>query len=103
MGNEKMGSTVALVRFIVGSLLGIFIFFVNIPIQGKSMLPIDWISNLAKALLANFNLPLALLSSIVVIYNIVKRKLWKSSPFEVFLYAISVVGIVLFLLDLFHI
>jgi len=90
-------------RFVFGSILGIFLFFIKVPINGQGILPVDWISNIIKGLLANFNLPLALLASVVTVYRLVKTKFWKGKPIGIILNLLSFIAITLFLCDLFGI
>lgn len=90
-------------RFIFGSTLGIFLFFIKLPINGQSILPVDWICNIIKSLLVDFNLPLALLASVVTVYRLIKIKFWKGKPIEIFLNLLSFIAVALFLCDLFSI
>ena len=88
-------------KFVIGSFLGIFLFFIKVPINGEMILPIDWIQSLVKGLFNQFDLYIALISSAYVLYNLYNKKFWKGSPFEIILNLLSLVAIVLFLCDLF--
>lgn len=96
-----MKEKIAVYRFIFGSLLGIFLFFVKIPVAGQNVLPVDWVCNIIKGLLSNYHLPLALIASVVTVYYLIKKQFWKGQPFEIFLNILSFAAIILFLCDLF--
>lgn len=96
---KKTFSNISVIRFFLAAILGIFLFFIKIPIQGTSILPIDWISNLVKGLLSGLYLPLALISSAAVAYRLIKNKFWRNGPVELVINALSFVAMVLFILD----
>lgn len=82
---EKKG--LSMFRFIVGSLLGIFLFFIKIPIGGAMTLPVDWVTGVVNSLLADYNL-----------------RHGKFMPFHIGLEGLSLFcGIVFFLCNLFAI
>lgn len=91
----------AIFRFAVASLFGIFVFFVKIPINGKSALPIDWITGIVSGALVQYSLYLALIASVYVLYRLYRIKFWKGRPFEIFLNLLSVFAIFLFVCDIF--
>lgn len=97
---QKTYSKSAVIKFFVGSILGIVLFFIKFPIQGSSILIIDWVSNLMKKLLANFYLPVALVCSVATAYRLIKNKFWKSGPVEVIINGLSFIAIILFVLDI---
>lgn len=92
----------AIVRFIVASIIGIIMFFVKLPIQGKNTLPIDWITSKVAGALAQYSLILALISSAVVLYKLYVTKFWKGRPVEIALNLMSIFAIVLFICDAFN-
>lgn len=94
---EKKG--LSMFRFIVGSALGIFLFFIKIPIGGAMTLPMDWLTGVVKSLLADYNLPIAVIGSVGYLYLIIKKKFWKGRPFEIILNAISILTAMLIFCD----
>lgn len=101
MNKKTVSKTRAVLRFTLASVFRIFVFFIKVPIGGSMILPIDWVTGQAKALLANFNLPIALIGCIGFAYLTVKGKFWKGKPFEILLNVISLIAVILVILDCF--
>lgn len=98
MSKEKF-SNMAVFRFVFGSFLGILFFFVKIPVNGSSVLIVDWVGNVFKALLANYHIPLALIGSAFVLYRIVKTKSFKNSILDMVMDGLSITAMLMFILD----
>lgn len=83
-------------RFIIAAIIGIILFFVKLPVQGTMILPIDWITGKVSGTLAPFVLPIGLISSVYVAYNLYVTKFWKGRPFEIVLNLMAILAMVLF-------
>jgi len=95
----KEFSKQAVLRFVIGSLLGILFFFIKVPINGANVLIVDWAGGVLKGLLANYHIPLALVCSVSVLYRMIKTKFWKNSILEIIIDSLSILAMVLFVLD----
>ena len=76
--SDESKNKIASIRFVVCSILGVVIFFVNLPLGGKSVLPIDWISSLFTTALAPYGVQVMMLSTAIFIYFTVKKKFWNN-------------------------
>jgi Uncharacterized protein conserved in bacteria len=93
-------------RFILCSILGCCIFFIKFPIEGKSVLPIDWITTAATTFLAPYYLYVSVLGASVTIYFLLKKRFWKSivkNKVGFFFDLMGIIGFLLILLQLFKI
>jgi nucleoside recognition membrane protein YjiH len=94
-----LSKTQAAIRFVLCSVLGFVIFFVKLPIMGKSVLPIDWISSLVTTTLAPHRLWVCLVGTIIFTYfAIFKRKFWKTAAKNKAGFFFDCLGLVAFIL-----
>ena len=99
METKKISRTVAALRFIICSLIGVCVFFIKFPIGGKPTLPIDAINNVVTALLAGHNyLEVSIIAGAILTFLAVKKKFWakaKSNFVGFFFDLLGVIGFVL--------
>lgn len=91
------------IKFIALSVIGIFMFFIQITVNGKSSVPVEFI---VSYIMANF-LPLAKIYAMIfiivgTIYPFVK-KTWNSSPSAIVFSLLKIVGVVLSFLIYFNV
>ena len=104
MNSEKLRNrTLALVMFILFSGLGIFLFFINVEINGTSVIPLQHIINWIEATFAPI-IPYYALAMVVVggISPIVK-KTYRKSVFDLVFTCIKALGIIVGVMAVFHI
>lgn len=96
-------STKGAVKFVVCSLIGIFLFFVQIPINGANQLPIDFITSLFTNALKPYPTQVLLVCSVLYLVNLVRIKGWQGSTASKIIMVFSVLGAVMVVMQLFHI
>lgn len=86
--------TKSAVKFLAYTLFGIFVFFVKIPINGTTSIPIDHLINLMKYLLTPYYTYIIFaLSFFSTIYRLVKKKL--KTPTDIIIYIFATIGCIM--------
>lgn len=79
-------------KFIVCSLLGIFLFFVQIPINGTKTLPIDFITSFFTTALSAYYTEVLLVCTVLYIVSLVRNWKKKKSVADIIIIALSILG-----------
>ncbi|CEG28723.1 membrane protein [Bacillus sp. B-jedd] len=101
--NTPLNSPLNIIRFFAFSLVGIFMFFMPIEINGKSSIPLDhlitWIRGITGGGASYYALTLVILGAIYPFY----KKTWNKNKVEVVISIFKVLGAIATLLVLFKI
>jgi nucleoside recognition membrane protein YjiH len=79
-------------KFVICSLIGIFLFFINVPIKGGSQLPIDVIVSLFTGVLAPYYTYVLMACTVIYCVNMVRTKGWKGTRAEMVIFFFSILG-----------
>lgn len=93
-----------IVKFVVCSGLGIFLFFIQIPINGVKTLPIDWLTSIFTTALSNYYTEVLLVCTILYVINLVAT--WKKRKTDIastVIMVLSVLGGVMIIMMKLHI
>ncbi len=90
-------------KFVICSLIGIILFFVQIPINGTSQLPIDFITSIFTTALQPYSAQVLLVCSILYLINLWRTKGWNGSTAGKVIMVFSILGAIMVLMQLFHI
>lgn len=91
--NNTVHETKDVIKFIVCSILGIFLFFVQIPINGTNTLPIDMITSFFTNALANYYTEVLLVCTVLYVINLFRT--WnnrKKSTADNIILALTILG-----------
>ena len=100
---NKAVNPLSAVKFVVCSLIGIFLFFVQIPINGTSQLPIDFITSLFTTALKPYPTQVLLVCSALYLINLFRIKGWNGSVANKVIMMFSILGAIMVLMQLFQI
>ncbi|MDD7593223.1 MAG: YjiH family protein [Peptoniphilaceae bacterium] len=91
-----------ILRFVLFSLLGIFMFFVPITINGSNTIPIDHITNALKSI-PNYGIVVGTVMVLVGVFLAIKKREWEGGPIKAIFFALKMVALVYLVLYLFKI
>lgn len=98
----KKWESADIVRFVLFSLLGIFMFFVPITLNGSNTIPIDHITNALKSI-PNYGIVVGTVMVLVGVFLAIKKREWAGGPIKVIFFALKLVALVYLVMYLFHI
>lgn len=91
---SKSTKNVAIAKFVLCSLLGIFMFFVSIPYNGKSSIPLDHLTTIIRGLLGDYQKYVVLLIMVCGAILPFAKKTWNKSGLNLFFTIFKVLGVV---------
>lgn len=99
---SKKANSLAVFKFIACSLLGVFMFFVSVPYNGKSSIPLDHLTTIIRTALGDSQKYVALAIMIVGAVVPFVKKTWNKSPIDTFFSVFKVLGVVCGVMYIWH-
>lgn len=99
---SKKAKAIVIAKFIICSLIGIFMFFVTIPYEGKSSIPLDHLTTIIRAALGDAQKYVVLLIMIAGAILPFAKKTWNKSPIDIFFTIFKILGVVCGVMYIWH-
>ncbi len=99
---SKKANSLAVFKFIACSLLGVFMFFVSVPYNGKSSIPLDHLTTIIRTVLGDSQKYVALAIMIVGAVMPFVKKTWNKSSIDTFFSVFKVLGVVCGVMYIWH-
>ncbi len=77
MEEKNYNRTAASVKFVLCSLFGIFLFFIKIPFNGGTKLPIDIITSTVQGLLTGRYTEVLVVCTFIYLFDLIRKKTWE--------------------------
>lgn len=100
--NAKKANALSVFKFIACSLIGIFMFFISVPYNGKSSIPLDHLTTIIRTALGDNQKYVALLIMLVGSVIPFVKKTWNKSPLDIFFSVFKVLGVVCGVMYIWH-
>lgn len=97
-GNRNM----AIAKFIVCSLIGIFMFFIPIPYGGKSSIPLDHLTTIIRNLLGDYQKYVVLVILVCGAILPFAKKTWNKSKLDIFFSVFKILGVICGVMYIWH-
>lgn len=95
MENTKTTNrTAAALKFIICSLIGIFMFFISVPYNGKSSIPLDHLTTIIRTLLGDNQKYVVLVILIAGAILPFVKKTWNKSGLDIFFSVFKILGVI---------
>lgn len=91
---SKKVKPIVITKFIVCSLIGIFMFFVTIPYKGKSSIPLDHLTTIIRTILGDSQKYIVLLIMIAGAILPFAKKTWNKSAINIFFTVFKILGVI---------
>ncbi|MDU7339106.1 MAG: YjiH family protein [Clostridium sp.] len=91
---SKKVKPIVVTKFIVCSLIGIFMFFVTIPYKGKSSIPLDHLTTIIRTILGDSQKYIVLLIMIAGAILPFAKKTWNKSAINIFFTVFKILGVI---------
>lgn len=101
-GANQSNRNAALAKFILCSLIGIFMFFIPIPYGGKSSIPLDHLTTIIRGLLGDFQKYVVLAIMVVGAIMPFAKKTWNKSGLEIFFSIFKILGVICGVMYIWH-
>ncbi len=104
MEEKTYNKTGATIKFVLCSLFGLFMFFVKIPFQGTTKLPIDIVTSTVQNLLDGYYTEVLLVCTVLFLVDFFRKKSWQNTTMtDKVLIGFNFLGAVMILMMKFHI
>lgn len=99
---SKKVKPIVITKFIVCSLIGIFMFFVTIPYKGKSSIPLDHLTTIIRTVLGDSQKYIVLLIMIAGAILPFAKKTWNKSAISIFFTVFKILGVIFGVMYIWH-
>ncbi|WMJ84184.1 YjiH family protein [Oscillospiraceae bacterium LTW-04] len=99
---SKKASSLAIFKFFACSLIGIFMFFVSVPYNGKNSIPLDHLTTIIRTALGGNQKYVALAIMIIGAVMPFVKKTWNKSPIDIFFSVFKILGVICGVMYIWH-
>lgn len=99
---SKKADSPAVFKFIACSLIGIFMFFVSVPYNGKNSIPLDHLTTIIRTALGDSQKYVVLIIMIIGAVMPFAKKTWNKSPIDIFFSVFKILGVVCGVMYIWH-